>query len=153
MEQITVYTIGHSNRELSEFINLLKAYDVQVLIDVRRFPTSKKFPHFIRDKLRDVLEGEDIEYYWLGDLLGGFRPGGYRSYMKTNEFKRGIQRLMKIISRGKTTVIMCKEKLWFRCHRRFISDVLVEKGIKVVHIVDIGKTYIHPRYRFLYPSS
>ena len=147
-----VYTVGHSNRRLEEFLDILKSYNIRVLVDVRRFPKSRKFPHFNRDILKSALEKEGIVYYWLGDLLGGFRTGGYERYMKTEEFKDGIRKIMNIILKSPSVAIMCKEKFWFRCHRKFISNVLVKEGIEVIHIVDKEKTYTHPKYRFLVPD-
>jgi len=137
-----IYTIGHSNRRLEELINILRKYSIEVVIDVRRFPSSRKYPWFNKENLEGSLVASGIGYRWLGDLLGGYRRGGYRSYMDTDSYKRGIQELMSTVS-GNTVAIMCSEKLWFKCHRRFISDTLVEMGYKVVHIIESDKTYTH----------
>jgi len=137
-----IYTIGHSTRTLSELIKLLKNCGIEIVVDVRRFPSSKKFPYFRREYLEDQLERNGIEYFWLGDSLGGYRKGGYDRYMKSNDFKEGIADLLSIAKKGKTA-IMCAELLWFKCHRRFISDVLLKLGYKVVHIVDEKRTYEH----------
>jgi len=139
-----VYTIGHSNRSLSTFMDLLRYYNIRMLIDVRRFPKSTKYPYFNRDSLQRELDKLGIGYLWLGDLLGGFRRGGYEEYMKTEDYIEGINRLMSVIQNTNCNVaIMCSEKLWFRCHRRFISDTLVGRGIEVIHIIGRGKTYRH----------
>jgi len=145
MSNVRVYTLGHSNRTLDEFINILLKYKIRIVVDVRRFPTSRRYPHFSRESLEGVLNNLGIKYVWLGDLLGGFRSGGYESYMKTEEFKRGFKELIKIIkgcSQG-YVAILCKEKLWFKCHRRFISNELAKYGIEVVHIIDQERTYKH----------
>jgi len=139
----TVYTIGHSNRSLSKFIRLLKKHKVATVVDVRRFPTSKKFPHFKKENLEKELEKNGIKYFWLGELLGGLRPIRYEDYMKTDDFAKGLNKLIKIIEEHSPVALMCKEKLWFKCHRRFISDRLVEKGYQVIHIIDDNNTYKH----------
>uniref|UniRef100_A0A7J3ZKI1 DUF488 domain-containing protein n=1 Tax=Fervidicoccus fontis TaxID=683846 RepID=A0A7J3ZKI1_9CREN len=142
----TVYTVGYNGRTLEEFLELLAQFSITLLIDVRRWPTSRRMPWFSREALQRALERLGIEYLWLGDLLGGYRHGGFEQYMKSREYGLGIERLVNAIesSRG-FTAVMCCEKLWFRCHRRFISDSLVDRGYVVVHIIEEGKTYIHKR--------
>ena len=137
-----IYTIGHSTRSLDELIDLLKLYNVKMLIDVRRFPSSKKYPHFNQENLIKTLGELSINYFWLGELLGGFRKEGYEKYTETEDFKKGIEELLKI-SKQRETVIMCAEIVWFRCHRRYISDKLVQFGYDVVHIIDGKRTYVH----------
>jgi len=137
-----IYTVGHSTRKLSQLISLLKAYSIDVLVDVRRFPRSRKNPQFNRELLEAELEKAGIKYYWLGDLLGGFRRGGYREYTKTDSYRQGIERLIEITKLG-TTAIMCAEALWFRCHRRYISDTLASMGFEVIHIVSETRAYRH----------
>jgi len=136
-----IFTIGHSTLSLREFIDLLIKYNIEMVVDVRRFPTSKKFPHFKMEILKEELGKHKISYIWLGEKLGGFRKGGYRNYVETKDFKSGIKELLENL-KGRT-VIMCAEKLWFKCHRRFIADELVKKGIKVIHIIDKKRTYEH----------
>jgi len=140
-----VYTVGHSNRGLEELINLLKRYGIRVIIDIRRFPTSRKYPHFNRENLSRSLEGVGIKYFWLGNELGGFREGGYEKYMASNEWLRGYEHLLKLLEEFKDTniALMCSERLWFKCHRRFISDALVRDGFKVIHIIDAERVYVH----------
>ena len=143
-EKLTVYTLGHSNRSLSEFIALLRRYSIRVIVDVRRFPTSRACPWFSKDSLSKALSAEGIEYVWLGELLGGYRSGGYEKYMSTDAYAHGISVLVDIIRRHNGHVaIMCSEKLWFRCHRRFIADTLTSLGIEVIHIIDVAKLYKH----------
>ncbi len=137
-----LYTIGHSNRELDEFIRLLEEYRIELLVDVRRFPTSAKYPHFRRENLAVVLPAAGIEYRWMGDLLGGYRTGGYEAYMGTDGFQRGLELLLQR-ARWKTVAVMCAEKLFFRCHRRFIADACVALGWEVRHIIDPGRVSKH----------
>lgn len=145
MHNIKVYTLGHSNRSISEFIDLLLKYGICTVVDVRRFPTSRKFPHFNRESLENTLSNLGIKYIWLGDLLGGFRSGGYESYMKTKEFRKGFKKLVRIVKGCNQgyVAILCREWLWFKCHRRFISDELVKQGFDVIHIIDSKRTYKH----------
>ncbi len=152
-----IYTIGHSNRSIGDFLEILKKYKILVVFDVRRFPSSRKFPHFNKENLRSILEDEGIKYYWL-ESLGGyrgyiegaekykcFRAQGYRNYaawMQTKEWKSGFQKLIRIASRN-TSVVMCSEKIPWRCHRKLISDALLAKGFKVLHIIEIGRVVEH----------
>ena len=85
--------------------------------------------------MKEALEREGLKYFWLGNLLGGFREGGYKSYMGTDEYREGIRRLVEI-ARNHRAAVMCAEKYWFRCHRRFISLTLTEMGWDVIHITD-----------------
>ncbi len=137
-----VYTIGHSNRTIQEFTELLKIYNIEQIIDVRRFPTSKKYPWFAKQNLEKELANNGIRYIWLGDLLGGYRKEGYQKYMTTENYKRGIEHIVSTSGRYRTA-ILCSEKLWFRCHRRYISDTLTEKGFQVIHIIDDSRVYKH----------
>jgi len=142
-EKKTVYTIGHSNRSISEFIHLLKSYGISAVVDVRRFPSSKRVPWFNRDVLERALVENNVKYYWLGDLLGGFRREGYLEYMRKEEFRRGLSELLTIISKEEKVAIMCRERLWFKCHRRFIADELARRGYEVVHIIDEKRSQKH----------
>ena len=148
-----VYTLGHSNRSLQEFLEIIKEYKIRRLVDVRRFPKSSKYPYFNRENLARTLRSIGVDYIWLGDLLGGFRSGGYEEYMKTREYLEGIRRLIEIIeeTRDGFIAIMCSERLWFKCHRRFIADTLTEMGYNVVHIVERNKVYQHKRQKLIEP--
>jgi len=137
-----IFTVGHSNRSMREFIEILKIHEIKRVIDVRRFPTSRKFPHFNRESLERDLKEHKIEYFYLGGSLGGFRRGGYKSYTKTKEFKEGVKKLLSL-AKGSKTAIMCAEALWFKCHRRYISDELVKLGNEVFHVVDEKRIYRH----------
>jgi len=146
MGNVLVYTVGHSTRNLDSFIHLLLRYGIDKLADVRRFPKSRKFPHFNMESLERELPKSGVGYMWLGDLLGGFRKGGYKNYTRTAGFKAGVEKLIQLAKTG-NTAIMCAEILWFRCHRRYISDKLTRMGLKVIHIVDAEKTYEHKKLR------
>lgn len=140
-----VYTVGHSNRSMGELLGLLEKYGVRVVVDVRRFPKSSRHPHFNKEVLAWTLRRRGVGYIWLGELLGGYRRGGYREYMKTREYSRGISELIRIVEAVNKgyVAIMCSEKLWFKCHRRFIADTLSLKGYEVVHIVEQDRAYRH----------
>jgi len=129
-----VYTVGSSNRKAEEFLNLLKIYGIKVLVDVRSFPTSK-FEHFKRGILEEILLEKGIEYFYLGEELGGYRKGGYEKHMVTEKFQSGLVELLRIAGL-KQTAIMCAERFPWKCHRRFISQELEKKGWSVVHIID-----------------
>lgn len=142
MPKKEIYTIGTSNRYIEEFIDILKHYRIKSAIDVRSYPKSKRFVHFNRVALSEMLNHIGIEYIYLGRELGGFRQKGYLNHMNTEEFKRGIKAIEDFALK-KSTIFFCCEKLFFKCHRRFISDELVKRGWKVIHIVDKDKVYEH----------
>lgn len=136
-----VYTIGHSTRSFESLLNLLRRYGIDLVIDVRRFPTSKRFPHFNKDELERNLERNGIKYIHF-PKLGGFREEGYEAYSKSEEFKEAIEELRKVME-NKTPAILCSELLWFRCHRRYIAEVLVNLGYPVIHILDEKRVQVH----------
>lgn len=137
-----IYTIGHSTRSAEEFLALLNNYKIDIVMDVRRFPQSQKFPQYNQQGLEKYLKKSGIKYCWLGDSLGGYRKGGYEKYTKTAEFKEGLNKLLSCARAGQAA-IMCAEALWFRCHRRFIAEALVRKRHKILHILDAKHTYEH----------
>jgi uncharacterized protein (DUF488 family) len=136
-----IYTLGHSNRSFYEFLSILKKFKIEIVIDVRRFPSSKKFPWFSKEFLEKELKKNKINYIHL-DELGGFRKEGYENFSKSEEFEKGIEKLIEI-AKDKNVLIFCSELLWFRCHRRYIARALVEKGIKVIHVFDEKKIQEH----------
>ncbi|MGB9959323.1 MAG: DUF488 family protein [Candidatus Bathyarchaeales archaeon] len=138
----TLWTIGHSNRSIEAFLELLKEHAIQVLVDVRSFPTSK-VEHFKKEAMEKWLPEKGIEYLWLGKELGGYRRGGYKVHMRTKLFREGIKRLLGIASQ-KRTCIMCMESNPKYCHRRFISAYLERKGVKVIHIIAKGQKSLIP---------
>jgi len=147
---IRLYTIGHSNRSFEDFLALLKNWEVQTLADIRSLPGSRKFPHFDRENLEKLLPEQGVTYVWL-PKLGGLRrkakgldspnsgltsPGfrNYADYMISEEFRDGVQELLTIASKS-VTAYMCAEALYWRCHRRLLSDYLVAGGAEVLHIL------------------
>lgn len=139
MEEI--YTIGHSTRPISAFINVLKFYRIEVVVDVRHFPHSRHNPQFNREILQEELFKQGIVYKWI-EKLGGYRTGGYKKYTKTSEFEEGMQELIKI-AKDRKTAVMCAEILWFKCHRRYIADIFKRMKWKVYHIYDEQKLEKH----------
>jgi len=154
-----LYTIGHSTRSLEEFVELLHEHGIQVMVDVRGWPSSRRCPHFSRESLSRNLKEHGIEYEWLGRQLGGYRKKGlgkespnmawrsqgfrnFADHTLTEEFRDGIKRLLELAERD-TVAFICAERLYWRCHRRIISDYLVAEGQKVTHILDRGKTEEH----------
>lgn len=129
-----IWDVGHSNQTQENFLNQLKTFRIECVIDIRRFPSSKKFPHFERHHLQKSLESTQIEYVWLGEKLGGFRKGGYEEWMKTEVFAEGLRELEKRAA-VKKTAFMCAELYSHRCHRRFIIELLEKRGWKVIHII------------------
>jgi len=128
-----IWDIGHSNRKEEDFLNLLENHRIERIVDVRRFPTSKKHPHFERAHLVEALRKKGIDYMRLGESLGGFRKGGYEKWMKNESFQAGIAELEEKASQ-KRTAVMCAENDFRGCHRRFIIAFLEKRGWEFVHI-------------------
>jgi len=139
---LTIFSIGHSNRTLDEFLRILKTYGIELVVDVRRFLTSK-WEWFKKESIQEALNIRNIRYEYLGDLLGGFRKGGYEKHMKTEEFKSGLSQV-KELAKNCRVAMMCSEKIVFKCHRRFISRALQRRGIQVIHIVDSERAFELP---------
>src|SRR5690348_13314364 len=153
----TIWTIGHSTRSAEEFLALLARNKIEALADVRRFPGSRKYPHFNVESLAHTLRGAGIEYAPFPELGGRRKPRpdspntawrndafrGYADYMQTPEFVLGIERL-SALARRKRTAIMCSEAVWWRCHRGLIADWLKVRGVRVLHIMDASHTVEHP---------
>ena len=139
-QQTTVYTLGTSTRSSQEFLDLLLSENIEMVADVRRFPTSR-FEHFGRDQLSKLLAQADIGYSYLGEVLGGYRSRGYQSFVDTSEFKQGLARLEKIAGEKKVAIV-CAERFPWRCHRRFISMELEKHGWRVVHIIDSERRWV-----------
>ncbi|MEM2959730.1 MAG: DUF488 domain-containing protein [Candidatus Jordarchaeaceae archaeon] len=147
-----LFTVGHSTRTIEYFCDILKENNVQVLVDVRSWPSSKRYPQFNRENLQKSLEDKGIKYVWLGKELGGYRKKGlgekspnkawtsegfrnYADHTLTQEFMDGIGKLLSIAEKH-TVAIMCAEKFYWSCHRRIISDYLKALGHTVTHIID-----------------
>jgi uncharacterized protein (DUF488 family) len=154
---MAVWTIGHSTRSLGEFIELLASNNIEAIADVRRYPGSRRWPHFAREPLGTALENRGFVYAWFPELGGRRTPKpdsrntawrssafrGYADYMESEEFAEGLERLVNL-SYGLRTAIMCAELLWWRCHRGLIADVLRWLGFEVIHILGPDSTAIHP---------
>ncbi len=152
-----IWTIGHSTRALDEFIDILKTFDIELIVDVRSFPGSRKFPQFNKENLAISLPEKNINYIHIPNLGGrrkvnkdskniawnhpSFRA--FADYMETDNFLKGIEELTSI-AKVQRSAVMCAEALWWRCHRSMISDYLKLNGWKVVHIISITKTEEHP---------
>jgi uncharacterized protein (DUF488 family) len=136
-----VYTIGHSNRSYADFNKILKTYNINLVIDVRKIPKSTRFPHFTKENLETQLPKNKIDYIHLQEL-GGYKKEGYQTFSQTKEYFDAINKLIAIIA-NKTASIFCSEILWWRCHRRYIAKTLVEKRIQVTHIIDLNQTQEH----------
>ena len=146
---MTVWTIGHSTRSTEEFLAALAAHEIEAVVDVRRFPGSRRLPQFGAAALEASLRAGSVSYAWI-DALGGRRRAdpdspndawendafrGYADHTGTEEFANGLFELLMVAS-GLRTAIMCAELLWWRCHRRIIADVLVSIGYEVRHVRD-----------------
>lgn len=149
---MTIYTIGHSTRELSELIGILRHYEIELLVDVRSVPRSRHTPQFNEDNLVKALPKSGIGYIHL-EKLGGLRHTnkdsinlgwhnesfrGYADYMQTAEFAAGIGELLEL-AKDKAVAIMCAEAVPWRCHRSLIGDALLVRGVKVIDIFDEHK--------------
>ena len=149
-------TVGHSTHSLDTFIALLRHANVALVVDVRRFPGSRRHPHFAATALADSLAEAGIEYEHL-PALGGRRsvaPGSrndgwtvaafraYADHLRTPEFAAGRERLATLASERRTA-IMCAEAQPWRCHRRLIADVFVYDGWRVLHVLSSGRLEEH----------
>jgi uncharacterized protein (DUF488 family) len=151
-----VFTVGHGAGPVEGLLSLLENARVRRLVDIRTAPGSRRHPQFGKEALDESLRERGIEYVWRKDL-GGWRkpeshsphvslrsPGfrGYADYMETDAFATAIAWLMEA-AREKPTAIMCAESLWWRCHRRMVSDALVVRGCRVVHLLPDGRQAQH----------
>jgi uncharacterized protein (DUF488 family) len=151
-----IWTIGHSTRSIEEFIDLLQANQIQTLVDVRRFPGSRRHPQFGQAQLSEALARVGIEYFHFPEL-GGRRTAqpdspntawrneafrGYADYMSTAAFPQAIGRLTGL-AETRRTVIMCAEALWWQCHRSLIADYLKASDHTVWHIMSANRVQLH----------
>ncbi|MBI4520659.1 MAG: DUF488 family protein [Gemmatimonadetes bacterium] len=170
----TVYTLGHSTRSLDELVALLRQFGVALLVDVRRFPASRRHPHFGRDVLVDALRSAGIRYRHEPGLGGRRSPRpdspntawrsrafrGYADHMDSAEFATALDTLTSEV-RSASTAIMCAEVTPWRCHRQIIADALVARGLRVIHVISPSRTEVHrlnpnarvlPDGRVIYPG-
>ena len=152
----TIWSIGHGTRSLDDFLALLRDHEIAMLADVRSFPGSRRYPHFGQDALAASLRDAGVAYAHLRGLGGRRREiassphraiqvaafRAYADHMATDEFRADLARLEEL-ARAARTAFMCSETLWWRCHRRLLSDQLTVGGWEVVHIVGPGKSEPH----------
>ncbi len=151
-----MYTLGHSTRTTDELLEMLREAGIQRLVDVRRYPASRRHPHFGGEPLAAVLAGAEIAYRHA-PALGGRRRGsddspntawrsaGFRAYadhMASSEFREGLERL-ESEARHAATAILCAEAVPWRCHRQLVADALVARGWEVVHLLAPGQARVH----------
>jgi uncharacterized protein (DUF488 family) len=125
---------------MEDFFSVLGAYKINCIADVRRFPKSSKYPHFNRDNFEAEAKSRKLFYQWLGDFLGGYRSGGYEAYMRENSFQKGLQKV-EHLAKEFSTVLICAERLPWKCHRFKISNSLTERGWNVVHIIERNRIW------------
>lgn len=153
---LRIFTIGHSTRSIEDFLKILKHYNINELVDIRTIPKSRHNPQFNGPELAHTLRNHHIGYRHKKNL-GGLRHAhadsintawynlsfrGFADYMQTDEFKDGIQELIKI-AHEKTVVIMCSEAVPWRCHRSLIGDALLARAIEVDDIFSITSVKPH----------
>jgi uncharacterized protein (DUF488 family) len=152
-----ILTIGHSTHPEERFLALLQRNRAEAVADVRRFPSSRRLPHFNAARLEASLGEAGIAYALLGDQLGGrrkaladspnagWRVGGFRGYadhMSSPEFQSGLERLERL-GEERRTAFMCAEGPWWRCHRQLIADALAARGGSVAHVMPDGRREPH----------
>ena len=149
-----IWTVGHSTHPIESFKQILLAHQIELLVDVRTYPGSRRYPQFNKSVLAESL---GIKYQHEPRLGGRRTPRkdshntawrnaqfrGYADHMETDEFKEGIKVLLELAKHSRTTV-MCAEAVWWRCHRSLIADYLKAEGHTVIHIMGTNKTEEHP---------
>jgi len=154
---LRIFTLGHSTRTYAQLLHILSRYQITLLADVRRFPSSHRNPQFNKETIEQELPIDGIRYAWL-KKLGGRRRGlgtsspnvcwknksfrNFADYMETNEFREGIQELVNLTDLN-TVAIMCAEAVYWRCHRSMIADFLKLGGAEVTHILDAERSKEH----------
>jgi uncharacterized protein (DUF488 family) len=155
---VSVHTVGHGTKTAAEFVEVLQSAQIQRLIDVRRYPGSRRNPQFSRAALEKSLPANGIVYDWRGETLGGRREHlnpdtrhkslrnkafqDYADYMDSKEFRDALRELEGIAATERIA-IMCAETLWWKCHRRMISDALHARGNEVIHLIKPGDSNAH----------
>jgi uncharacterized protein (DUF488 family) len=167
---MVVFTVGHGRRSLGELTAILRTATIDRLVDVRRFPGSKRNPQFARESLERDLPRLGITYDFRGDQLGGrrgasstgmsrhpaWRVQGFRNYadyMDTPEFAEAVDELETEVRAGLRLCLMCAETLWWRCHRRLIADALVMRGTEVVHLLGPDERVPHQLHEAARPDE
>jgi len=143
-----IWTVGHSNRPLEGFVEILRAHGIERVLDVRRFPASRKWPHFNAQALSEGLAAAGIDYVGIPELGGRRKPRadsphvawrtdafrGYADYMDTEEFGREVSRATSFASE-RQSALMCAESLPWRCHRSVLADAFLARGWEVFEIL------------------
>lgn len=156
-----IYTVGHSTRTIDDFIELIKSYGIEEVIDVRTIAGSKYNPQYNEENLRKSLEENSLTYLHLKELGGLRHPNkdsinkgwvnksfrGYADYMQTLEFLKAVEQLIVLSNKNKV-VIMCAEAVPWKCHRTLIGDALTVRKIKVVDILSIDNHITHKLTKF-----
>jgi uncharacterized protein (DUF488 family) len=154
--QGTIWTVGHSTRSLAEFLDILASAAITCLADVRRFPASRRYPHFNQQPLAEALAARKIRYETIPNLGGRRRPlpdsantawrnlsfRGYADYMQTDTFRQGIEQIL-LAALTERVALMCSEAVWWRCHRALIADYLTATGYPVIHLLSASKAAAH----------
>lgn len=153
---VRIYTVGHSTRSFDELVELLRAFDISVLVDIRTIPRSRHNPQFEEQALRSALRARRLRYVHLPEL-GGLRRArkdspngawrnasfrGYADYMQTEGFEVGLEKL-RAASAGTRAALMCAEAVPWRCHRSLVADALTARGAKVEHISSPTRASAH----------
>jgi uncharacterized protein (DUF488 family) len=150
------YTVGHSTRTVDEFIHLLRAANVRLVVDIRSFPRSRTNPQYNEDVLPHTLAKCHIDYIHLTELGGrrswikaisndtnGFWKNrsfqNYADYAMTPDFQDGLEKLIKLAAQKDCCALMCSEAVWWRCHRRIVADHLIARGERVFHLMNTDK--------------
>ena len=151
-----VYTIGHSTRDFPEFLRLLESQGIRRVVDVRRYPASRRHPQYARAAPEQTLGEAEIAYTHEVDLGGRRQPRpdsphtgwrslsfrGYADYMDSDPFREALARLIAHAQQSRTAV-MCAEAVPWRCHRQLIADALVARGHEVGHILSVDRVDTH----------
>ena len=154
-----IFTVGHSTHELPDFVGLLRGHQVELLVDVRAYPSSRRVPWTNSGELARSLSRERIAYEHVRALGGRRRPAadspngawqneqfrGYADHMRTPEFEGALRALL---DEPRRAALMCAEAQWWRCHRRLVADALVARGAEVCHIDARGQTVAHELTEF-----
>lgn len=153
-----IWTVGHGTASADDFVELLKAAGIGTVVDVRRYPGSRRHPHFGGDAMAAWLAAAGLDYRWM-EALGGRRrvrtesPNvalrnpqfrAYADHMSSSEFTAAVDELLDVAG-GSPSAVMCSESVWWRCHRRLLADHLVlVAGVEVAHVFHDGRIAAHP---------
>jgi len=151
-----VHTIGHSTREFSEFLQLLESHGIRGVVDVRRYPASRRHPQYARATLEQALRGAGIGYTHEVDMGGRRQPRpdspntawrslsfrGYADHMDSGPFQAALERVIALAAQS-AIAVMCAEAVPWRCHRQLIADALAARGHEVRHILSAGRADVH----------